>query len=151
MRIATTAGNSNRPRLGVPMTIRSAQNTSSLDAMEISKAKTPTSRIFIFFAFIAFRWRRAYRRPNEIVKAELSRLSTDEQSDVDSNFSNVAQNHFKKIYRAKHVLSNAEGTPRGKEKLSTYFSELGVLCVFARVIFFRFDNSKTNQISSTLG
>jgi hypothetical protein len=35
----------------------------------------------------------------------------------------------RKFYRAK--------TPRRKEKLSTDFSELGVLCVFARVIFFR--------------
>jgi hypothetical protein len=49
-------------------------------------------------------------------------------SALDSSFSNVEQNHFKKIYRAK--------TPRRKEKISFYLSELGVLCVFARVIFF---------------
>jgi hypothetical protein len=46
----------------------------------------------------------------------------------DSSFSNVEQNHFKKIYRAK--------TPRRKEKISFCLSELGMLCVFARVIFF---------------
>jgi hypothetical protein len=49
-------------------------------------------------------------------------------SALDSSFSNVEQNQFKKIYRAK--------TPRRKEKISFYLSEPGVLCVFARVIFF---------------
>jgi hypothetical protein len=34
----------------------------------------------------------------------------------------------KKIYRAK--------TPKAQRKISPYFSELGALCVFARVIFF---------------
>jgi len=29
---------------------------------------------------------------------------------------NVEQNQCKKIYRAKHVLSKVEGTPRRKEK-----------------------------------
>jgi hypothetical protein len=45
---------------------------------------------------------------------------------LDSNFLNVEQNRFKKIYRAK--------TQRRKEKCLHYFSELGVLCAFARVI-----------------
>jgi hypothetical protein len=49
-------------------------------------------------------------------------------SALDSSFSNVEQNHFKKIYRAK--------TPRRKEKIFFCLFELGVLCVFARVIFF---------------
>jgi hypothetical protein len=47
-------------------------------------------------------------------------------SALDSSF--VEQNQFKKIYRVK--------TPRRKEKISFYLSELGVLCAFARVIFF---------------
>jgi hypothetical protein len=51
---------------------------------------------------------------------------------LDSNFSNVEQKRVKKIYRTKHVLSNIEGAQR---KISN-FSELGVLCAFARVIFF---------------
>jgi hypothetical protein len=45
---------------------------------------------------------------------------------------NVQQNAFNKDSRAKHVLSKVEGTPRRKANI--FFSELGVLCVFARVI-----------------
>jgi hypothetical protein len=37
------------------------------------------------------------------------------------------------IYRAK--------TPKHKEEKSSYFSELGVLCVFARGVFFQCGNS----------
>jgi hypothetical protein len=38
--MATTAGNSNSPRLGVPITIRSALTVGSPDKMETSKAST---------------------------------------------------------------------------------------------------------------
>jgi hypothetical protein len=47
-----------------------------------------------------------------------------------------------KIERAKHVLSEIEGTPRTQRKISSYLSELGgpfgvaqdMLCAFARDI-----------------
>jgi len=47
--------------------------------------------------------------------------------------------HFKKFYRAKT-----------QRKISSYFSELGVLCVFAGLIFFRFGNSKTRKFQIRL-
>jgi hypothetical protein len=40
---------------------------------------------------------------------------------------------------------------KAQRKTSYYFSELGVLCVFARVIFFRFGNSKNNANFKYLG
>jgi hypothetical protein len=46
--------------------------------------------------------------------------------------SNVQQKNFTKLYRAKHVLSQVEGTPRAQRKISSYLSELGVLFVLAR-------------------
>ena len=49
---------------------------------------------------------------------------------------NVQQNDFNKIYRAKHVLSEVEGTPRAQRKISFHLSELGALCVFAGAIGF---------------
>jgi hypothetical protein len=45
---------------------------------------------------------------------------------LDSYLLNVEQNRFNKLYRAK--------TPRAQRKIFFYFSELGVLCAFARVI-----------------
>src|SRR2546426_12494998 len=42
---------------------------------------------------------------------------------LDSYVSNVQRNHLRKVYRAK--------TPRAQRKISSYFSELRVLCVFA--------------------
>ena len=50
---------------------------------------------------------------------------------------NVQQNAFKKIYRAKDVLSDAEGTPSAQSKTFTYFFEPWRLCVLGRAIFFR--------------
>jgi len=44
---------------------------------------------------------------------------------------------FNKDFLAKPVLSKAEGTPslqRWQRKVFFYFSELGALCAFARVI-----------------
>jgi hypothetical protein len=46
----------------------------------------------------------------------------------DSYLENVEQNDFKKIYRAKHVLSRVEGTPRRKVK---YFPNSPNLASFA--------------------
>jgi hypothetical protein len=48
--------------------------------------------------------------------------------------------HFKKFYRAKT-----------QRKISSYFSELGVLCVFAGLIFFPIRQFKNTQISNMFG
>ena len=56
----------------------------------------------------------------------------------DSYVWNVHQNHLNKVYRAK--------TPSTHRKISFYFSELGVLCVFAPVIVFPIPQTKL-QIS----
>jgi len=45
-----------------------------------------------------------------------------------SYLSNLQQNNFNNVYLAK--------TPRPQRKIFSYFSELGVLCAFARVIYF---------------
>jgi hypothetical protein len=58
----------------------------------------------------------------------------------DSNFLDVAQNQFRENLSPQDAKAQRKG--------SSYFSELGVLCVFARVIFFRFGNSKRRQISN---
>ena len=69
---------------------------------------------------------------------------------LDAYALNVRQNQFTKAYPAKHVLSKVEGTlsaQRNPEIIlsslgnltrgMTGFRQLGVLCVFARVILFR--------------
>jgi hypothetical protein len=40
---------------------------------------------------------------------------------LDSYLLNVQQNRFKKIYRAKHVLSKVEGTPSTQRKIPCHF------------------------------
>ena len=55
---------------------------------------------------------------------------------VANYISNVQQKNFTKLYRAK--------TPRAQRKISSYFSELGVLCVFARGSVFRSRNQNFN-------
>ena len=45
---------------------------------------------------------------------------------LDSYLLNVQQHDFNKVYRAK--------TPRAQRQIPFDFSELGVLCVFARII-----------------
>ena len=74
---------------------------------------------------------------------------------LDTYAVNFHQNHFNKVYRAKHVLSKVEGTPRAQRNALCHFDRreksfldpshllvmmglaryFGVLCVFARVIF----------------
>jgi hypothetical protein len=49
------------------------------------------------------------------------------------------------------LISHLFGWAKAQGKGSSHFSELGVLCVFARVICFRFGNSKTRRISNMLG
>jgi hypothetical protein len=53
----------------------------------------------------------------------------------------------KKLYRAKHVLSNAEGTPSTQRKTFTYFSKPWRLCVFARDTFSDFFFIPKYQVS----
>ena len=55
---------------------------------------------------------------------------------LDAYALNVRQNQLTKAYPAKHVLSKVEGT-LSAQKNYLLLSELGVLCVFARVILFR--------------
>jgi len=51
---------------------------------------------------------------------------------------NVRQNNFNKVYRAK--------TPRAQRKISSHFSELGVLCVFAQLISLPIPELKISNI-----
>jgi hypothetical protein len=71
-------------------------------------------------------------------------MSETELRRLDSYLLNVQQNDFNKVYRAK--------TPRAQRKISSYFSELGALCVFARVIVFPTPESEIHlKISNMFG
>jgi hypothetical protein len=83
----------------------------------------------------------AQLRPSTARRAIFSEHSL--RKSVDSYLLNVRQNHFNKVYRAK--------TPRAQRKISSYLSELGVLCVFARVIFFPIPYSKIQQFQNIFG
>ena len=100
-----------------------------------------------------------YNSGRETVNPKIPSLKDlDAAWGLDTYRVNVSHNDFKKVYRAKHVLSKVEGTPSTQRKECCHFDQreksfldsshsLGMtglgpspsrLCAFARVIVLRF-------------